>query len=70
MKLIIKKRPLKLVKACKNIGDTVEIDVRKGEVILKLASNMYTLDALLNASPNEALHHSEEDQIWLDENYR
>jgi hypothetical protein len=67
MKLIIKKRPLKLVKACKNIGDTVEIDVRKGEVILKLASNMYTLDALLNASPKEALHHSEEDQIWLDE---
>ncbi len=54
-----------LVKAGISLGDTVELDVREGQITLKQASPKFTLDELLQASPEGAFDVSEEDREWL-----
>lgn len=54
-----------LAKAGISLGDTVELDVREGEIILKHTSPKYTLDQLLKASPQGTFDISDEDREWL-----
>ena len=54
-----------LAKAGISLGDTVELDVREGEIILKHATPKYTLDQLLNESPKGSFEINDEDREWL-----
>ncbi len=54
-----------LAKAGINLGDTVEVDVRDGQITLKQASPKYTLEQLLESSPKELVDINDEDRVWL-----
>lgn len=54
-----------LAKAGISLGDTVELDVREGEITLKQASPKFTLEELLKASPEGTFEVTEEDREWL-----
>lgn len=47
------------------LGDTVSIDVCEGVIILKILTQTYTLDELLENCPAESLALTDEDNEWL-----
>lgn len=56
-----------LAKAGISLGDTVELNVREGQITLKQASPKFTLEELLQASPEGAFEVTEEDREWLND---
>ena len=54
-----------LSKAGMNLGDTIEIDAEKGVIRFKQAEPEYSLDQLLDASPEKSLQVDDEDREWL-----
>ena len=49
------------------LGDTVELDVREGQITLKQTSPKYTLNQLLELSPESAVDIDDSDREWLHE---
>ncbi|MCP4232688.1 MAG: AbrB family transcriptional regulator [Aestuariibacter sp.] len=54
-----------LAKAGIKLGDTVELNVREGEIVLKQTAPKYTLSQLLETSSDGAFDISDEDREWL-----
>lgn len=55
-----------LAKAGIALGDSVEVIAEDGQITIKSGTPEYTLDALLEATPAEAVERSEEDNAWLE----
>ena len=55
-----------LAKAGITLGDSVDVIAEDGQIMIKLRSPEYSLEALLEATPNETVERSEEDNAWLD----
>ena len=55
-----------LAKAGIELGDKVDVIAEDGQITIKSRSPDYSLQALLNATPAEAIERSEEDNAWLD----
>ncbi len=47
------------------VGDTMDVEVRNGTIVLLPATPEYTLSDLLKASPEGSFAKTEEDQAWL-----
>ena len=55
-----------LAKAGIALGDSVEVIAEDGQITIKSRTPEYTLDALLEATPSEAVKRSDEDNAWLE----
>ena len=55
-----------LAKAGIALGDSVDVIAEDGRITIKSKSPEYSLEALLDATPAEAVERSEEDNAWLD----
>ena len=47
-------------------GDSVEVIAEDGQITIKSRTPEYTLDALIEATPSEAVERSDEDNAWLE----
>lgn len=56
-----------LSKAGMSLGDTVEIDAEKGIIRFKQAQPEFSLEQLLDASPEASFQVDDEDREWLQE---
>jgi len=57
-----------LSKAGMSLGDTIEIDAKKGVIQFKQAQPEFTLVQLLGASPEETFQVDDEGREWLYDN--
>lgn len=49
------------------LGDALEVEAREGEIVIREASASYTLEELLEASPDKSISLDDEDSTWLND---
>lgn len=54
-----------LAKSGFNLGETVEVEVVEGQIVIKQPAPVYNLNELLKASHQEAIEPDDSDREWL-----